>query len=185
MLQDNSNVVPSEEIQQLRIKRVKVHLLSGRNIKIGSELCDSVFCIFSYSNQPTGCNDKLSRHKSDIRAYDGDHEDNVIIWDDIFDMGTCYSSDTCLHFRVFEYKVARKDVFIAECKVRIADIILSLQQAKQNTNRSSNSNSSTDGNILNEEVLRWYTLVPKGNNIETTDEANIGSGELKIGITLC
>ena len=187
---------------------MKVHLVSGRNIKYGSELCDSVFCKFNFINQPKGCINRLSKYKSDIHVYDGDHEDNVILWDDIFDLGPCYSVETMIHFRVFEYKVARKDMLIAECKISIGDIIKSIQQSKSAASASaanamsskSDTNTSPyktanqkkeEGSVLNEEVLQWYPLVPvtPGNEdtratTTTAEEDGLqGSGELKIGVT--
>ena len=92
-------------------------------MKYVGELLDSVFTLIQYTCQPAGVDDKASKHKSAIRNYEGDEEENVILWDEEFDLGMLYSLETMVYVRLFEYKIARTDMFVSEASISLGGLI--------------------------------------------------------------
>ena len=176
------------ELLMFNIGGVHIHLISGHDVKYLNELMDSCFCLLSYANQPDGIHDKSSKFKSSVRNCVGDDEDNAIEWDDEFDLNEFYTLETIVHVRIFQYKIARKDLFIGEAKIPLVKILsqLSVENNGKNDDDNNGKNDVTNNNkdnvttttksVLNREIIETYSVIPR------YEIPNTG-GKLKIGIS--
>lgn len=179
--QDTSNIHQCPELELLGVTGVKLRIVSGRNVKYMGELVDSVFMMLQYSNQPERVDDKASKYKTSIRNYEGDDEENSIEWDEECELGIFYTLETELYVRMFEYKIARKDLFIAEACVPLGDLLNTILEKKELEDRAVRQSQGLSeappdlmADIRSVEVVEWVKLVPRGRLAGTGGEVLLG-----------
>lgn len=153
-----------------------------------NELMDTCFCVVQYCNQPRGIQDKSSKHKTDVRNCVSDDHENMITWDEQMDLGPFYTLDTMLHVRIFQYKIARKDLLIGEVDIPLVKIISKLCVSPDEKTTVAGSDiaeadeinlkklSSDDVSVVGRELVDWYIAENKDYLLENT------GGELQIGV---
>ena len=165
------------ELVVLGLQGVRIRLINGQNIKYMGSLLDSVFTLINYCNQPEGIADKASKYKSSIRNYDGDEEENVVVWDESFDLGIFYSLETCVRVRLFEYKIARADMFISEVTISLEPLINEMLQKATAKRLESGAPPLPEGeveDVKGMEVVKWHNTKPRELHADTGGQILLG-----------
>ena len=105
--------MPLGTVSELGVSKLKVKLLSGRNIKQGNKLFESsIVCSFRFLNETEGT---LSAEGMESFKTHPKRPDSTFLttWNEMITLSPILSTDTVLHVRVFEYHLL-KDIFICE-----------------------------------------------------------------------